>query len=343
MKLKFNKYVELAFLIFALIGTVGRIWVLPTVYFGIHILLFIFQFIGSNLLWIFYYNLDNQLNKHYPFERNIRIRIIIQLILGWGFVKLIFLPFGFLFVDSVLHNFEITPPYEHLNKLNVISFFFLAFMISTLISLGFIANHFFKRWQENATRAANLEKEKSQVQFDNLKNQLNPHFLFNSLTSLDSLIQDNPNLAREFLQQLSKVFRYVLQSKEKGLVSLNEELYFIKNYVELLKTRFGESLQINIDINSTDLDKQIAPVTLQILIENAIKHNIINQDKSLKISIFCFDNYLFVENNVQRKKQVESSNNQGLNNLKSLYSFLSEKQIMVSEDLNFFKVRVPLL
>jgi two-component system, LytTR family, sensor kinase len=342
MQIRFNKYVEIAFLVFAVIGIAGRLWVLPEVPYWVHILLFIFQFIGSNILWIFYYNLDFQLNKYYPFEKNTQKRVIIQVVLGWGITKLIFLPFLFFFIENFVFNTLFTPNQE-LNKLNIVSFFFLAFTISVLINLGFIANHFFQRWKENETRAANLEKEKSQVQFDNLKNQLNPHFLFNSLTSLDSLIQDNPELARKFLQQLSKVYRYVLQSKENGLVSLQEELDFIKNYVELLKTRFGGYLSINIDVKSEDLDKRIAPVTLQILIENAIKHNIINKDNPLIINILSNESCLIVENNIQLKKQVETSNKQGLNNLKSLYEFLSEKQIEITNDLYFFKVAVPLI
>lgn len=343
MKIRFNKYIEIGFFLFALVGLVARIWVLNETRIWVHALLFVFQFIGTNIIWIFYYNLDYQLNKYLPFNENTIKRVALQLILGFGFVKLIFIPFALLFIDNFFQIYQITPPFGHLNKLNIVTFFFLSFTISTLISLGFIAYHFFEFWKENETRAANLEKEKSQVQFDNLKNQLNPHFLFNSLTSLDSLIQENPDLARKFLQQLSKVFRYVLQSKEKGLVSLQSELDFIKNYVQLLQTRFGDSLKVNIDIKPDDLDKQIAPVTLQILIENAIKHNVVNQSNVLNINILTYDNFLFVENNIQLKKQVETSNRQGLNNLKTLYGFLHQTPIEITEELNIFKVKIPLV
>ncbi|MFN3847881.1 MAG: sensor histidine kinase [Spirosomataceae bacterium] len=343
MKFKFNKYIELGFFLFALVGLVARIWVLDESRIWVHALLFTFQFVGTNILWIFYYNLDYQLNKYLPFKTNTIKRVAVQLILGFGFVKIIFIPFALILIDNFFQIYSIAPPFNHLNKLNIVTFFFLSFTISTLISLGFIAFHFFEFWKENENRAANLEKEKSQVQFDNLKNQLNPHFLFNSLTSLDSLIQENPDLARKFLQQLSKVFRYVLQSKEKGLVSVQTELDFIKNYIQLLQTRFGESLKVNIDIKPDDLDKQIAPVTLQILIENAIKHNVISQSNVLNISILTYDDFLFVENNVQPKKQVETSNRQGLNNLKTLYEFLHPTPIEVIEELNIFKVKIPLV
>jgi LytS/YehU family sensor histidine kinase len=162
------------------------------------------------------------------------------------------------------------------------------------------------------------------------------------LTSLDSLIHENPTLASEFLRQLSKVFRYVLQNKEKVLVSLETESNFIKNYVALLQTRFGESLCINFNISADVLDQQIAPVTLQILIENALKHNIINQANPLIINIFNHEQYLIIENAIQLKKQVETSNGQGLNNLKSLYSFLSFKEVLIEQN-EVFRVKIPLI
>ena len=215
-------------------------------------------------------------------------------------------------------------------------------LVVTLLNVIHFAKYSLNKWRENALRATNLEKEKSQVQFDNLKNQLNPHFLFNSLTSLDSLIHENPALASDFLRQLAKVFRYVLQNKEKGLVNLETELNFIKNYVALLRTRFGESLSINFNISIDVLDLQIAPVTLQILIENALKHNIINQANPLIINIFNQEQYLFIENAIQLKKQVETSNGQGLNNLKSLYSFLSDKEVLIEQN-EVFSVKIPLI
>ena len=158
--------------------------------------------------------------------------------------------------------------------------------------MGFIASHLLKRWQENALRTAQLEKEKVQVQLDSLKNQISPHFLFNSLSSLDSLIDDNPVLARQFLQQLSKVFRYVLQHKEKALVPLETELAFIKNYISLLHTRFDGAFIVTMPGRDRALEQQIVPVTLQILIENAIKHNIISEARPLTVTISTQDGYI---------------------------------------------------
>lgn len=208
---------------------------------------------------------------------------------------------------------------------------------------GFIASHLLRRWQENAVRTAQLEKEKVQVQLDSLKNQINPHFLFNSLSSLDGLIDDNPVLARQFLQQLSKVFRYVIQHKEKALVPLETELTFIKNYVSLLHTRFDGAFIIHCQVSKDAMDQQIVPVTLQILIENAIKHNVISEARPLTITISTNDGYLDVSNPIHRKRQVETSNQQGLENLKLLYSYMASRPVEINENEGVFRVRLPLL
>jgi two-component system LytT family sensor kinase len=292
---------------------------------------------------LFFRKLYAYFDKVLPYDTGIAKRIILQIVIM--FIFIIIISQGILYVTT--HFFNIAKlnylvKYEF-TQLAIISGYVSQALFVVLLNVGHFTYYSLQKWRESALRASNLEKEKSQVQFDNLKNQLNPHFLFNSLTSLDSLIQENPPLARDFLQQLSKVFRYVLKNKEKGLVSLETELTFIKYYVSLLKTRFGESLQVNFDIADESLDTQITPVTLQILIENAIKHNIINENNPLTIHIKNEGNTLLIENNIQKKKQVETSNGQGLMNLRTLYSFLSNREIEVSEKDAVFLVKIPLI
>ncbi|MCU0341655.1 MAG: histidine kinase [Spirosomaceae bacterium] len=341
MKLKFNKYVEIAFLLFAILGVAARFWALPQIQWQSQAVMFVVTLLVLHGLWLFYYNLDLYLNRRLPFEENITKRIAVQLIVGWSVVKLL-LYFMAKFVLVNIPQFSILAPLAD-NRINIIIGAFASFFASVMVNLGFIANHFLTRWRENATRAARLEQEKSQVQFDNLKNQLNPHFLFNSLTSLDSLIEENPTLARQFLQQLSKVFRYVLQHKDKGLVTLSEELAFVKHYVFLLQTRFDRHLIVRFETPKTHLDKQIVPVTLQILIENALKHNIVSPAKPLTIDVVIEEDFLTVTNNIQLKKQVETSNNQGLQNLRNLYSFLTTTLLEIHQTDATFSVKIPLL
>ena len=338
MKITFNKYVEVLLLGTALAGIVARQWMIPSLTWPVQAVLFVLSFILLNIIWVFHYQFNEWLNRRLPFETNIRWRIVIQVLGGWSIVKTIFLIVGYF----VTHYF-FPPVLSLLNKYSIIIVGLMIFLVNTIICLGFIASHLLKRWQENAVRTTQLEKEKVQVQLDSLKNQISPHFLFNSLSSLDSLIDDNPVLARQFLQQLSKVFRYVLQHKEKSLVSVETELAFIKNYISLLHTRFDGTFIVQCQVDDTTLDQQIVPVTLQILIENAIKHNIISEAHPLTVTISTHDGYITVSNPIQRKRQVGTSNGQGLENLKLLYSYLGPKPVTVSDTDRIFRVQVPLL
>jgi LytS/YehU family sensor histidine kinase len=192
-------------------------------------------------------------------------------------------------------------------------------------------------------KAQLLEKEKAMVMYDGLKQQLNPHFLFNSLTSLNSLIATNPKTAQQFLEQMSAIYRYILKSRDHELVPLAGELKFVQTYIQLQQTRFGSGLQVHINTNEDHYSSKIVPVTLQNLIENAIKHNIIDKESPLVIDIFTQDEYLVVRNNLQKKKIVETSNRQGLRSMKALYGYLTRKPMEITEDEQFFTVKLPLI
>ncbi|MFN0215919.1 MAG: histidine kinase [Saprospiraceae bacterium] len=201
-----------------------------------------------------------------------------------------------------------------------------------------------RQLEEREKSLLEIEKRSAQIRLIALTNHLNPHFLFNSLSSLNSLIFENQQLASDFLQHLSKVYRYLLQHKEKETVSLKNELDFVENYIFLLKTRFEDDIQIEIKTPSNGtLEKGIVPVTLQILIENAVKHNVISAQNPLRICVETEGNTLSVTNNIQRKKQVETSNRQGLESLKALYHYLSDRPLEVLETEEEFSVRLPLI
>jgi two-component system, LytTR family, sensor kinase len=216
-------------------------------------------------------------------------------------------------------------------------------MSSVILNLIYFGAYYFGEWKDNLMRTERLLREKTQVRYDALRNQLNPHFLFNALTSLNSLIFENQQLASDFLQQLSKVYRYTLQHKEKETVSLKTEIDFIQHYISLFKIRFQESVVFNFNIDLPSLEKGIAPVTIQMLIENAVKHNIINKETPLSISISTYDDYLIVENSLAKKSQVETSNKLGLENIKSLYHYLSDRPIEIMETQHRFTVKIPLI
>lgn len=278
--------------------------------------------------------INNYLNRVMPFESGVVSRVIIQLLFG-ALVGLMIRYFIYRFGEPYL-------PFK-LDALFTAATWVIYVFLPCSVNLGFFTVHLFDRWKKSLILTEKLEREKKQVQFDNLKNQLNPHFLFNALTSLNSLIFTDQKLASEFLQQLSKVFRYVLQNREKTTVSLAVELNFIAHYVDLLKTRFSASLFVKFDIDERELENGIVPVTLQILIENAVKHNIIDDAKPLSITVTARGGYVSVGNNLQPRKRVEESNRQGLENLKGLYQYITAAPVIIEEDAEQFTVRIPLV
>lgn len=190
-------------------------------------------------------------------------------------------------------------------------------------------------------KATTLEKEKVLVLYESLKQQLNPHFLFNSLSSLSGLIQKDQAAAKTFLDRLSKIYRYILQSRDSELVSIAEDLKLAETYVQLQQTRFGSGLQVVFDIPQHLQSKKIAPVTLQNALQNAIKHNVIDGEQPLKIEVTTEEDFVVVRNNLQKKAFVETSNKQGLKNLQTLYRYLSGRQIVIDEDDHFFTLKIP--
>lgn len=192
-------------------------------------------------------------------------------------------------------------------------------------------------------KAQLLEKEKATVMYESLKQQLNPHFLFNSLTSLSGLIDTDRKMANSFLEQMSRIYRYILKNRDSGLVTLEEELAFVQTYMHLQKTRFKDGLKIKIEVDEEDRARKIVPVTLQNLTENAIKHNIIDPDTPLYITFSTANGYLMVKNNLQKKHMVETSNKQGLASLQALYAYLTDHPILIEETGDEFRIYIPLI
>jgi hypothetical protein len=221
-------------------------------------------------------------------------------------------------------------------------------LIFGLIGLGVYQFYRFRERQKQQvfdllSKAQMLEKEKAVVQYDGLKQQLNPHFLFNSLSSLSSLIQIDPLIAVRFLENLSKTYRYILRSSDSELVPLRDEIKFAQNFVDLQKVRFESGFDVDFDVQEDDLDRKVVPVTLQNMIENAMKHNIIDDESPLKIAVFTEGGYLFIKNNLQKKNFVENSNKRGLANLISLYSYYSDAPVSATETEGAFVVKLPLI
>ncbi|GAB3916788.1 sensor histidine kinase [Larkinella terrae] len=189
-----------------------------------------------------------------------------------------------------------------------------------------------------------LEKEKTDVQLRAMQAQVNPHFLFNSLNSLSSLIDDDPQRASRFVDQLSVVYRYLLRANEQPLTTLANELDFIQSYFHLLKTRHGDGLAVTIQVNADDLTQLLPPLTLQLLVENAVKHNVISTRRPLSIEILSDGTgQLTVRNNLQRKTTRIFSNGVGLSTITARYQKLRQPAPVVSEEKGQFAITLPLI
>ncbi|GAB3553335.1 sensor histidine kinase [Spirosoma fluminis] len=199
------------------------------------------------------------------------------------------------------------------------------------------------KWRENALEKEQLKKINLQSQFESLKNQVNPHFLFNSLNSLSSLIADDPQQAEQFVDEMSKVYRYLLQTNEGELTTLANELKFIDSYYHLLKTRYQAGICLNVDVPDQYLSCLLPPLTLQMLVENAVKHNIIQANKPLLLELTISEGQLVVRNNLQRKTLRVVSNQVGLTNIAAKYRLLAQTEPIVSDSNGYFTVVLPLL
>jgi LytS/YehU family sensor histidine kinase len=194
-----------------------------------------------------------------------------------------------------------------------------------------------KKWER-------LEKEKIQSQFETLRNQVNPHFLFNSFNTLVSEIEDDPKRAVEYVERLSDFFRSIVTYREKDLISLKEELNIIKDYLFIQRKRYGCAFAVDINITA-EQEKQymIAPLTMQLLAENAMKHNAILKDKPLLLEMFIEKDWLIVRNNINPKMQPEVSTRLGLQNIIKRYELLTGKNVIINKDEKYFTVQIPII
>ncbi len=218
--------------------------------------------------------------------------------------------------------------------------------LSAGIIIGMIYEtvYFFEMWKHSIKMNEALKHQQMRTQFEVLQNQMSPHFLFNSLNTLTAIIPEDADAAVEFTQNLSEVYRYILQNRDRELVSLKEELAFVEAYVFLLKMRYPENLHVDFRIEESKMSQSIAPLTLQILIENSIKHNVISKTKPLFIEVYVENGQsIIVKNNLQIKKVIEKSTKTGLANIQKRYELLGNKNIDIITTAKNFLVAVPLL
>ncbi len=225
---------------------------------------------------------------------------------------------------------------------NMTSGAWLSVLITMVISLFMHGRAFLINWRQSAVTAEKLKRESIAARYESLKNQVNPHFLFNSLNALTNLVYEDQDKAAKFIKQLSEVYRYVLDTRDREIVPLASEMEFMNSYMFLQKIRFGNKLRLNIDVSSDGWF--IAPLALQMLIENAIKHNVVSEENSLSINIFVEGDYLVISNNIQaRTSSGEVSSGIGLENIQKRYEFLTSRKVIIEDDGQNFIVKLPLI
>ncbi|TBW28945.1 2TM domain-containing protein [Gramella sp. KN1008] len=224
-----------------------------------------------------------------------------------------------------------------------IGFYFFPLLFTTIVSLFFHLIYFYKALQEKKVKEQKIIAGTASAKFDALKNQLDPHFLFNSLNVLTALIDENPEQAQRFTTSLSKVYRYVLEQKDKELVRLEEELAFAQTYMKLLKMRFENSIYFELSEGFSSQEAKVVPLSLQLLLENTIKHNVVSEARPLKIKIYEEGSYLIVENNFQKKEVLGNRKGVGLQNIINRYGVVTSRKVLIEQNEDFFRVKLPLL
>lgn len=261
-----------------------------------------------------------------------------------------------IFNISIVAAFHITfiPTYKFLfgieisNQEQSTQTFGWVIVLLVLLFIGFILNLQLKS-KNDAIEKERLKQEKEQLKQEKIKseliaikNQVNPHFLFNSLNTLNSVIRTNPEKATDFVDKLSFMYRYILQSSEKGLVTLEEELTFLNSYVYLINIRYGNRFELRNDLNLATNTIKIPVLSLQLLVENAVKHNEISENSPLKVKIYNDDEYISVENKIKPRTNLEESTQNGLLNLSKRYKILKGEDIKIYKNTNFI-VKLPIL
>ena len=275
--------------------------------------------------------LDNLSERYFPIPSKIKTRVVLHILLSLlvGFLAL-------LYFERQIRTMEVLQePFTWLMFAFGLIFVFIMIVIS--LSLRIVSKWIAAQQEVEALRQLQMKND-----YNALQDQLNPHFLFNNLSVLKSMIRYDQEAAVTFTQDFTDTYRYVLQSHNRSTVSLEEELEFIHSYLDLHRVRLGEGLKVEYGIDQTLSSRRIPPLSLQLLVENAIKHNIASAEQPLILKIFTTEESIIVENNIQSRESSYSTS-KGLNNLMARYEYLTERQVAVMDSGKEFKVELPLL
>jgi two-component system, LytTR family, sensor kinase len=275
--------------------------------------------------------------KIFPWEKNPLKHLIWEIVLVFSYTMLVGFINYLIYVHTNFVEFD-----EDLDlNISISITLLVTFFITSLHEAWF----FYKQWNISLVKTQMLEKENVISQYETLKSQINPHFLFNTLNTLTILIEESPKIAVGYVEKTADFLRSILSMKDREVISLQDEIQIIETFYQLQKERFGNNLDLEINLSPESLSKNIPPLALQMLVENAIKHNVVSIENPLTITInSASDNdFIIIKNNLQPKKQPNPTSGIGLQNIQNRYSFLSNHAIEISETEDEFVVKLPLL
>jgi sensor histidine kinase YesM len=333
---------KITFIVIAILILMSTVGISIYYYKGLIVKDELFYYIVSSLstnglatyfLFIGNFKIDRILEKHFPWSISTIKRLILEYVLIITYSLCVMAIIGFCLKTTFNVQEE--------------NYFFIllkqTFIIVVIITTGITFTGFVRAWKTAQVNIQKLEKETANARYESLKANIKPHFLFNSLNTLSSLIRINPVLAEEYSSGLSDVYRYILKSNEDILVSVKEEVKFLETYLNLQKIRFGDNLEYIIDIEQNILNKYIPSLSLQLIVENALKHNIINQENKLRIAIQTNNNWLVIINNFQPKHGKPKSNGFGLTNITERYNYFTDEIPTFEKSDKEYIVKIPLL
>ena len=311
--------------------------------FGVSIIDLV-KVLGIHLMYAFSLTVLNAyffkyLNGKYSWKEDSKYRLIIGAF-GSVFVTMLALVLLRFFTIVIIYG---KPINNFLNDPYAANYYIFSLVITLIVSLIFHTIYFYKALTQKKVEEQQIVAKTETAKFESLKSQIDPHFLFNSLNVLTSLIGENPKQAEKFTTKLSKVYRYVLEQKSKDLIDLDEELQFAKAYMELLKMRFENAVTFEIPEKASNSELKIIPLSLQLLLENTIKHNVVSAENPLKVTIKEEGGYLVISNNYNPKSTIEQGTKVGLKNIIDRYHLITLKKVTVDKKNEEFTVKLPLL
>ena len=280
-----------------------------------------------------------RLDRSLTWEQNPLLRVFVQISILCLVVLVasVLMSTVYLSVVPLPDSFEVDLSSSRILRANAFSI-----LVSIIIGGIYLAISFFHHLKIKSLEAEQYKISAAEAQIEALKAQLDPHFMFNSLNTLTELVEINSTKSLDFLKSFGQVYRYVLQTREHESVTLQEELDFAESYLFLLKTRFGEALQVGKNINKGDLEKHLPPMTLQLLLENAVKHNALTTSKPLNIQLTSNGQWLDVQNNLQPKSSKGYSSGIGLKNITERVLRLTQQEPIIENGGDVFTVKIPL-